>query len=605
VNFRQRLALFLIVTLIGVQALTAVFAYGVVRHNLIAQGENELRASTAVFMRQLSLLSESTSDDVSVLSFDYALRKAVAEQDQQTALSALRNHGRRVGATRMMLVGLDGKITTDTTRLDMVGTQFPFMQLLNTAYTNEQGAGLTALDGGIYWTVAVPVNAPVPIAFIVACVPIDAAMLEKLRGISLMPHSMALATIAPDGDWSVVSQTGDALPRLPAASEVPAAGAVLATENGENLAMTARLDTVAESQPIIAILDYPLDQALATYRAVVTPMLIVLALALVAALAGAMLIARGVSRPLEALASAARRIAAGDYSFTPELSRRDEIGQLSAALSNMAQSIAERETALVGAVNSLEVARNEAVRASEAKSQFLSNMSHELRTPLNAIIGFSEMIKQQMLGPVGLPRYVEYAENIHQSGNHLLGQVQEMLDLAETSAGRMSIARERFSPGPLLRAALETLSPVAARAGVRVDVRDDLTKWPAVEGDSGKLQQGFKNLLHNAIKFTPEGGVVTVSGETARDQLTIRISDTGIGMPVEDIPLVVLPFHRRKRAFDGTHQGAGTGLPFAKAILDLHGGGLEIESAPGKGTTVIITLPLAAETGPQSIGRAA
>jgi signal transduction histidine kinase len=99
--------------------------------------------------------------------------------------------------------------------------------------------------------------------------------------------------------------------------------------------------------------------------------------------------------------------------------------------------------------------------------------------------------------------------------------------------------------------------------------------------------------------------VVTVSGETERDRLIIRISDTGIGMPAEDIPLVVLPFHRRKRAFDGTHQGAGIGLPFAKAILELHGGQLEIESAPGKGTTVTITLPLAAQTGPQSVGRAA
>jgi signal transduction histidine kinase len=215
------------------------------------------------------------------------------------------------------------------------------------------------------------------------------------------------------------------------------------------------------------------------------------------------------------------------------------------------------------------------------------------------------MIKQQMLGPVGLPRYVEYAENIHQSGNHLLAQVQEMLDLAETSAGRMAIARERFSPGPLLRAALETLSPVAARAGVRVDVRGDPTKWPVIVGDSTKLQQGFKNLLHNAIKFTPEGGVVTVSGETGHNTLTIRISDTGIGIKEEDIPLVVLPFHRRRRAFDGTHQGAGTGLPFAKAILELHGGQLEIDSTPGKGTTVTVTLPLAEVHGPTSVGQAA
>src|SRR4051812_44706814 len=187
-NFRQRLALFLIVTLIGVQALTALLAYSVIRHNLVDQGTNELRAATAVFMRQLNLLSDSMNDDVAVLSFDYALRKAVAEHDDQTAVSALRNFGRRIGAKRMMLVDLDGKVTADTTRLDAVGTRFPFSDLITQAAGNEQGSGLAALDDGIYWMVVVPVKAPVPIAFIAAAVPVDAALLEKLRTVSLTPH---------------------------------------------------------------------------------------------------------------------------------------------------------------------------------------------------------------------------------------------------------------------------------------------------------------------------------------------------------------------------------------------------------------------------------
>jgi signal transduction histidine kinase len=592
-SFRQRLALFLIVTLIGVQALTALLAYSVIRHNLVDQGTNELRAATAVFMRQLNLLSEAMSDDVAILSFDYALRKAVAEHDDQTAVSALRNHGRRVGATRMMLVDLDGKVTADTTRIDAVDTRFPFPDLITAAATSDQGAGLASLDNGIYWMVVVPVKAPVPIAFIAAAVPVDAALLEKLRAVSLTPHSLALATLARNGQWNVVSQTGNAPPRLPAVNELPMPGGVLAADDGENLAMTARLETTQASQPVIAILDYPLEQALAAYRAVFTPMLIVLAVALIGALAGAMLIARGVSRPLEALAATARRIAAGDYTVPEALQRSDEIGQLSLALNNMTQSIAERETALIGAVNSLELARNEAVKASEAKSQFLSNMSHELRTPLNAIIGFSEMIHRQLLGPVSNARYMEYAGNIHQSGHHLLTQVNEMLDLAESSAGRMVIARERLAPGSLLSTAVATLSPLATKTGVRVDIQGNPGVWPHIEGDSEKLQQGLKNIIHNAIKFTPRGGRVVIAGDHYEGRLRIRISDTGIGMAPEDIPLVVMPFHRRKRAFDGTHQGAGTGLPFAKAIIELHGGQLAIESKPGHGTTITITLPLA------------
>src|ERR1700710_2621466 len=158
-SFRHRLALFLIATLIGVQALTALFAYGVIRSNLVEQAKSQLKSTAAAFTRQLNVLSERVSDDVEVLSLDYALRKAVAENDQATALSALRNHGNRVGATRMMLVGLDGRITADTAREDAAGTAFSFPDLIETASTTNQGTSLAVLDGAIYWIVVVPVRA--------------------------------------------------------------------------------------------------------------------------------------------------------------------------------------------------------------------------------------------------------------------------------------------------------------------------------------------------------------------------------------------------------------------------------------------------------------
>ena len=208
-------------------------------------------------------------------------------------------------------------------------------------------------------------------------------------------------------------------------------------------------------------------------------------------------------------------------------------------------------------------------------------------------------------GVVRVPRYVEYAGNVLESGHHLLARVNEMLDLAESSAGRMELAREPVAPGTLLRTLLETLSPVAARAGVRVTTAGDPQAWPMIEGDPTKLKQGLKNLLHNAIKFTPNGGTVSVSGAVDNNRLIIRISDTGIGITPEDIPLIVLPFHRRKKAFDGQHQGAGTGLPFAKTILELHGGDLEIDSKPGEGTTIKVYLPLAAMDGSTTVGHAA
>jgi len=262
----------------------------------------------------------------------------------------------------------------------------------------------------------------------------------------------------------------------------------------------------------------------------------------------------------------------------------------------MTQSISERENALCDAVEAMEIAKDEAVRANDAKSQFLSNMSHELRTPLNAVVGFSEMIEQQVLGPVGVPRYADYARDIHGAGNHLLGLVERMLDLAQAQSHRLVLAREQLSPGAQMMDGIVRLMPFAEKSGVRMVFSDDPERWPHIDGDSIKLRQAFFNLLHNAVRFTPAGGVVTISSNAEGGKLTISIADSGIGMEPELLATVVRPFHRMRPAFDGQHQGAGLGLPFAKVVVELHGGSLALESHVGQGTIVTIVLPVAART---------
>ena len=234
----------------------------------------------------------------------------------------------------------------------------------------------------------------------------------------------------------------------------------------------------------------------------------------------------------------------------------------------------------------------ELANANKAKSMFLANMSHELRTPLNAIIGFGEMMQHQILGPIGVPAYKEYAEHIHESGTHLLALVEEMLDLSKVEAGKLEIDRMPTEPGPLLAESLMMLRSTAEAAEVEIVVDGEPSRWPVFEADPVKLKQVFVNLVGNAIKFTPAGGQVRVSGEVGQEWLRIRIKDTGIGMRPEDIPLVVQPFYRASSVYDAKHQGAGLGLPFAKAVTELHGGTLGIESRLGSGTTVTITLPL-------------
>jgi signal transduction histidine kinase len=594
-GFRHRLALFLIVILVVVQGLSAVVAYVSLRQSLIEKEKGELAKATRVFARQLDLMSQGVTSDVKVLSLDYALRQAIAERDQTTEISALRNHGERVGAARMMIVGLDGRIEADTRNGAVLGQKFNHHDLLGDAMEEDQRTAIASEDGRVFWIVVVPVRAPLPIAFIAAFIPVDTALLQQLQQISSVPWSMALASADRQGMWRVIASTGGPRSLFLGASAAGSKSVVFTGEGGrEYLTVLTQLKTASSSAPVAAVLGYPLDDALAPYWSTFWPVLAVFMVALIAAVAAAMLIVRSMSRPIEALAVSARRIAAGDYTPPPARSERDEVGQLSDALIAMTHSISEREHALTSAMESAETARAEAVSANAAKSNFLANMSHELRTPLNAIVGFGEMIQHQVLGPIADRRYPDYAKDIGDSAQKLLALISRMLDLADDDGGRLKISSNRFAPKGLITFCEVAARPFADKSGVILDVHASFDASLVLAGDEARLRQALSGLVHNAIKFTPAGGRVTVSANVEGESLALRVRDTGIGMKEEDVAVVTRPFHRLRSALDGRHQGAGLGLPFARKIVELHGGRFSIASAPMKGTTVDIVLPLPA-----------
>jgi len=345
-TFRLRLASFLVASLAVLQIVTALLVYEVTRRQIIGEGEHQLALASTAFSRQLDDVSVRVADNVSVLTLDYALRSAIAQHDRDTVLSALRNHGRRVGATRMLLIGLDGAIQADT-QADPKLQKFPFTDLLDTALEHPEAA-VVAWDDRAYWIVVVPVSAPTLIGLIAAAIPIDDAFLKHIQEQSTLPNTIELAVQDARGNWVPVARGSEgsnlAEQFVSARGVWPKEGPVLREVDGREYVVSAtRLRSATLSPSILAVLGYSLDDALRPYRSVAIAWGALLALGLLLGLVGSLLIARGVSRPVEALAATARRIAAGDYRPPEPLTQRGELGELSAAFANMTQAIGERE----------------------------------------------------------------------------------------------------------------------------------------------------------------------------------------------------------------------------------------------------------------------
>lgn len=344
-TFRVRLASFLVATLAILQIVTALLVYEVTRRELIGQGEQQLVMAGKAFARQLDDVSARVAENVQVLTLDFALRSAIAQRDRDTVVSALRNHGKRVGATRMLLIGLDGAIEADTAESAPALQKFPFTDLTEGALEHP-AAAVVAWDGRAYWLVVVPVSAPALIGLIAAAIPVDDAFLERLQEESTLPNTIELAARTAPTQWDVLAHGSGAVPlveqwRAPhALSETP----VLASIGGrEYVVLATPLKSSRASTPIAAVLGYSIDDALRPYRSVATAWAMLLALGLAFGLLAAVFVARGVSRPIEALAATARRIAAGDYSGPSPAASHDEVGELATTLAKMAQAIGERE----------------------------------------------------------------------------------------------------------------------------------------------------------------------------------------------------------------------------------------------------------------------
>jgi len=244
------------------------------------------------------------------------------------------------------------------------------------------------------------------------------------------------------------------------------------------------------------------------------------------------------------------------------------------------------------ALRDLEIAKEQAEAANKAKSAFLATVSHELRTPLNAILGFSDVLRNQMFGSLGAPKYLDYAFDIFSSGSHLLEIINDIIDLSKLESNTAELQESAFELSKIIQASIKPFEKNILENRLQVNLRLE-QNLPMIYADKRGVKQMLSNLVSNAVKFTPQKGTINVvARKEPSGALTLIVEDTGIGLDHADIPKALAPFQQVECSMRRYYEGTGLGLPLVKSIMELHGGSLEIKSKRNVGTKVYMRFPL-------------
>jgi signal transduction histidine kinase len=346
----------------------------------------------------------------------------------------------------------------------------------------------------------------------------------------------------------------------------------------------------------------PLSEAYAPLRAAIWRTALLLVTFLLLAVVTSVYLARRLVRPIETIQVAAAKIGSGELDQRIEVSSNDELGALADEFNHMAEQlresyvglelkVEERTRELATALSELDEKSRELEAASQHKSDFLANMSHELRTPLNAIIGFSQVLREEIVGGIN-EKQAEYLDDILSSANHLLSLINDVLDLSKVEAGQVELEIAPFSLRESLERGVVMIRERATKDGVKVALVTD-PKLELVVGDERRVLQVIFNLLSNAVKFTPAGGAVDVSAEQVDSEVQVAVSDTGPGLAPQDHERIFDEFQQTETGIE-QREGTGLGLALSKRLVELHGGRIWVDSELGRGSTFTFTLPVEA-----------
>ncbi len=407
--------------------------------------------------------------------------------------------------------------------------------------------------------------------------------------------------VHPDIDLVLRHTNLAALPQVRAALNAPTnvpADAVTTGRDHEGTEVLSAFQRI-ESLDWYVFVEEPLSEAFAPLEAAIWRTALLLVAFLLLAIATSVFLARRAVRPIESIQAAAAKIGSGALDQRIEIASNDELGALADEFNRMAaqlqesyasleQKVEERTRELEKALGELDEKSRELEAASLHKSEFLANMSHELRTPLNAILGFSQVLREGIVGQVN-EKQAEYLEDILSSGNHLLSLINDVLDLSKVEAGQVELEVAPFLLPESLERGVVMVRERALKDGVQVTLAPN-PEVDLVEGDERRIRQVIFNLLSNAVKFTPAGGAVDVRAMKVNGEVRISVADTGPGIAVEDLERIFEEFQQTDAGME-QREGTGLGLALSKRLVELHGGRIWVDSELGKGSTFVFTLP--------------